>query len=73
MGGLAAWMFSLASDAEADARRNGGEDRSGQLLFWGVADAVFGVGLLGYGIADLATSPDPTAMQRYYRDTYPTR
>jgi hypothetical protein len=73
MGGLSVLMFALAADARADAERDGREDPSGTGVFWGVADAALALGLITYGLSELATSSDPTAMQRYYRDNYPSR
>jgi hypothetical protein len=38
-----------------------------------VLDSALALGFIVYGVSELATSPDPSALQRYYRDTYSSR
>jgi hypothetical protein len=74
--GLAAvlfWRASVNADAVARAKANGQSvtsDPSGMQYAWGLTDGVLALGFLVGGIVEVATTSDPSALQRYSRETY---
>lgn len=74
--GLAAllfWRAGVNSDAARAARDNGQSvtsDPSAMQYFWGGLSGLLSIGFLGYGIAQVATSQDPSVMKAYYQESY---
>jgi len=67
------WRAGVNSDAARDARARGQEvtsDPSGVQYLFGALLGLMAAGSFGYGISELATSQDPSALEAYYRESY---
>lgn len=60
-------IVMAAQNAQNHPDRSGSAD---QMYFWGVLGGVLSVGMIAGGIAELLTSTDARALQRYARETY---
>jgi hypothetical protein len=67
--GLGAGLFYLAAEAESSGNVND-KNRAGSLYVLGTLEFGLGAGFLICGLVDLFTSNNPSALQRYYRESY---
>jgi hypothetical protein len=67
--GLGAGLFYLGSEAESSSNPRD-RSRAGSLYVLGTLEFGFAAGFLVCGLVDLFTSNNPSALQRYYRESY---
>lgn len=76
MSALLFWRANSNADAAEQARQRGDiviRDPSDMQYTVGVVTGLMGLGFVGYGASRIATKPDPTLLQAYFRETYPSR